>query len=132
MKLGREGLSAAQVMVGRLGLGSMLLIAIMLVTRRRWPRGARTWGSLAVIAVFLCVIPFTLYAWAGQRIPSSLSSIYNATTPIATLMVGLALLPDELLTRFRIGGLLIAACGVVVVAGPWAIDVGPLMAPRCC
>ncbi|MET7331975.1 DMT family transporter [Nonomuraea sp. NPDC005650] len=120
IKVSLEGLSPAQVMVGRLALGGIFLAAVMLATRRRWPRDVRTWGSLAVISVFLCVAPFLLYAWAGQYIPSGLSSIYNATTPIAALLVSLIVLPDERLTRARTAGLLIAAVGVVVVAAPWS------------
>jgi len=121
IKVAGTGLAAVQVMVGRLGLGAALLVLVMLITRRRWPRGIRIWGNLLLISAFLCVIPFTLYAWAGQHIPSGLSSIYNATTPIATLLVALALLPDERLTRTRTVGLLIAATGVVVVASPWSL-----------
>lgn len=123
IKVAGTGLSAAQVMVGRLVLGATLLVAIMTVTRRQWPRGRRIWGPLVLVSTFLCVIPFTLYAWAGQHIPSGLSSIYNATTPIATLLVSLALLPDERLTRTRTAGLLVAAAGVVLIAAPWNITV---------
>ncbi|WP_405640247.1 DMT family transporter [Streptomyces uncialis] len=119
IKVSVAGLSPVQVVLGRLGLGALCLAAVMAATRRRWPRDLRTWRSLAVIAVFLCVLPFLLYAWAGERIPSGLSSIYNATTPLATLLVALAVLPDERLTRARTAGLLLAAAGVTLVASPW-------------
>ncbi|MFD1546407.1 DMT family transporter [Nonomuraea guangzhouensis] len=120
IKVSLDGLSPAQVMLGRLALGGVFLAGVMAVTRRRWPRDARTWGALAVISVFLCVAPFSLYAWAGERIPSGLSSIYNATTPIAALLVSLVVLPDERLTRARTGGLVLALFGVTVVAAPWS------------
>lgn len=120
IKVSLDGLSPAQVMLGRLALGGVFLAGVMAVTRRRWPRDARTWGALAVISVFLCVAPFSLYAWAGERIPSGLSSIYNATTPIAALLVSLVVLPDERLTRARTGGLVLAFFGVTVVAAPWS------------
>lgn len=119
IKVAGEGFSAAQVMVGRLTVGAAFLALIMLVTRRKWPREPRTLGALLLISVFLCVIPFTLYAWAGQHLPSGLSSIYNAATPIATLLVGLAILPDEKITRNRVIGLLVAAAGIVILAAPW-------------
>ncbi|MGV9867695.1 DMT family transporter [Rhodococcus koreensis] len=129
IKVSVGGLSPAQVMIGRLTLGAAFLIAVMLFTRRRWPRDARSWGALVVISVFLCVAPFTLYAWSGQYIPSGLSSIYNATTPIAALLVSLAVLPDERLTRGRTAGLLVAAAGVLVVAAPWDIALTPEHGP---
>lgn len=73
------------------------------------------WGAMFFISLFLCVIPFTLYAYAGQLIPSSLSSIYNASTPVVTMLVGLAVLPDERLTKGRLVGLLVAAFAPVDV-----------------
>ncbi|MFF3934723.1 DMT family transporter [Streptomyces phaeofaciens] len=120
IKLSLDGLSPAQVMLGRLALGGAFLAAVMAVTRRRWPRDGRTWRALAAISVFLCVAPFSLYAWAGERIPSGLSSIYNATTPLAALLVSLVVLPDERLTRARAWGLVLAFLGVTVVAAPWS------------
>ena len=121
MKLALEGLSPPQVVAGRLGLGALTLVIVMVVTRRRWPRDRGFWGRMVLVAMTLCVVPFLLFAWAGQFIPSGLSSIYNATTPIMTMLVSLVALPDERLTRTRTIGLLIAAVGVVLVAAPWTI-----------
>ena len=136
MKLALEGMSPAQVVAGRLGLGALTLVIVMVVTRRRWPRDRGFWARMLVVALLLCVVPFLLFAWAGQHIPSGLSSIYNATTPIMTMLVSLVVLPDERLTRMRTLGLLIAAAGVVLVAAPWTItfDDGPtsLLAQLAC
>ncbi|MFH5823797.1 DMT family transporter [Georgenia sp. AZ-5] len=125
MRVALEGLSPAQVALGRLLVGAATLALIMLVTRRRWPREPRALGHLTVLALLLCVVPFLLFAWAGQHIPSGLSSIYNATTPIMTLLVSLVALPAERLTAGRTAALLLAALGVVVVAAPWTLSTGP-------
>lgn len=127
MKIALEGLSAIQVVFGRLALGSLVLAVVMASTRRRWPREPQVWGHLTVVAILLCVVPFSLFAWAGQHIDSGLSSIYNATTPITTLLVSLAVLPDERLTRTRIVGVVVAAAGVILVAAPWTVS-GPAFA----
>ncbi|WP_269048092.1 EamA family transporter [Paenarthrobacter sp. Z7-10] len=50
------------------------------------------WAHLAVVSALLCVIPFLLFAWAEQRVPSGLASIYNAATPLMTTLVALAAL----------------------------------------
>ena len=121
IKLALEGLSPVQVVAGRVVLGAFTLVIVMLVTRRRWPRDAGFWARMIIVAMMLCVVPFLLFAWAGQHIPSGLSSIYNATTPIMTMLVTLIVLPDERLTRVRTLGVLIAAVGVVLVAAPWTI-----------
>ncbi|TRW44617.1 DMT family transporter [Georgenia yuyongxinii] len=120
-----EGISPAQLALGRLVVGAAVLTTIMLLTRRRWPRERRTLGHLTVLALVLCVVPFLLFAWAGQHIPSGLSSIYNATTPIMTLLISLVALPQERLTAVRAAALALAAAGVVVIAAPWTLVTEP-------
>ncbi|MEV1010855.1 DMT family transporter [Streptomyces sp. NPDC049881] len=113
-------LSPGQVVVGRLVLGAATLAVVMAVTGRPWPRGPRVWAELAGMGAVLCVVPFLLFSWAARDLPSGLSSIYNAATPVATMLVALALLPEERLTRAKTGAFLTAAAGVVLVAAPWS------------
>lgn len=119
IKVGLEGLSPAQVVLGRLVLGFLALATIMILTRQHLPTGISVWGHLAVVAVLLCVAPFLLFAWAEEHISSGLASIYNATTPLMTMLIALALLPEERLTRSRVAGLLAGFAGVMIVLGPW-------------
>ncbi|MCC2312826.1 DMT family transporter [Cellulomonas xiejunii] len=120
MKVGLEGLSPAQVALSRLLLGAVTLVVVMTVARRAWPRDARTWGHLTVLGVLLCMVPYLLFAWAGQHLASGLSSIFNATTPLMTAAAVAVLLPVERLTAVQRLGLAVGAVGVVVVVGPWA------------
>ncbi|MBM7773494.1 drug/metabolite transporter (DMT)-like permease [Actinokineospora baliensis] len=128
IKIAVAGLTPQQLVLGRLVLGAVTLNLILLLTGRRWPRDPRLIGHLAVVAFLLCVLPLLLFAWAGRHIPSGLSSIYNATTPLMTMAIGLALLPAERLTALRSLGILIGAVGIVVVLAPWALlaDLGEL------
>lgn len=119
IKIAVQGISPAQVVLGRLVGGAVLLALIMVLTRRRWPRGARTWLHLFAIGILMCVAPFLMFSWAAQYLPSGLSSIFNATTPIATMLIALAVLPEERLTRIKTMAMLTAAGGVVLVLGPW-------------
>ena len=121
IKVGLGGLSPAQVVLGRILFGAAALAVIMLVTRRRWPRELRVWAHLAVVGTTFCVIPFSLFAGAEQVLPSSLASIYNATTPIMTLLLTPLVLRTERLDRARIAGLAIGIAGVVVLSGPWRL-----------
>lgn len=119
IKVSVTGLSPAQVVAGRLVLGALVLAGIMFFSKRRWPRGIKVWGHFAAMGVLMCVAPFLLFSWAAQYLPSGLSSIYNATTPIATMLVALAILPDERLTLLRSAAIVVAAGGIVIVAAPW-------------
>ncbi|QCB93050.1 DMT family transporter [Cellulomonas shaoxiangyii] len=130
MKVALEGLAPAQVALGRLLLGALTLAAVMTVLRRRWPRDRRTWGHLAVLGVLLCVVPFQLFAWAGQYLASGLSSILNATTPLMTSLAVVLVLPAERLTRRQGLGLAVGALGVVAIVGPWTyLGQGSIAAP---
>jgi drug/metabolite transporter (DMT)-like permease len=94
-------------------------LALTLVTRTPLPRGLRLWGHLLVVAVLLCVLPFSLYAWAELRVSSGVASILNATTPLQTMLVAMIALPEERLTRERALGLLIGFAGVLTVLRAW-------------
>lgn len=118
MKVALDGLSPQQIVVARLVLGAAVLTALVLLTKRRWPRDVWTWVHLTVMGVLLGVAPFLLYAWASQHIDSGLASIYNATTPVVTLLFALIAIPDERTTTTKMAGLAIAAIGVVIVASP--------------
>jgi len=119
IKVGLEGLSPPQVVLGRLLAGAAALVVVSLAGRQRPPKELAVWGHLAVVSVLLCVIPFLLFAWAEQHVASGLASIYNATTPLMTTTVALLALPSGRPTRTTLSGLLIGFAGVVVVLGTW-------------
>jgi drug/metabolite transporter (DMT)-like permease len=60
-------------------------------------------------------------AWAEQTVPSGLASIYNATTPIMTLLALAVLVPTERLSRRQIAGIVLGIVGVLVLVGPWDV-----------
>ena len=121
IKLALDGVSPGTIVLFRLILGALTLNLIVLLTRRRLPREWKLIGHLAVVAFLLCVLPLLLFAWAGQYIPSGLSAIYNATTPLMTLVISLAVIPNERLTPFRTFGVLLGAVGILIVLGPWQL-----------
>ncbi len=121
IKISLGGLSPAQIVLFRLVLGAVTLNAILFATRGKWPREWKLLGHLAVAGFLMCVLPLLLFAWAGQFIPSGLSSIYNATTPLMTIIVSLAVIRTEKGGGWRIGGILLGGAGVVIVLGPWSL-----------
>ncbi|KDN19560.1 DMT family transporter [Amycolatopsis rifamycinica] len=124
IKVGLGGLSPGQVALARVALGALALAVILLARRRPLPRDPALWGHLAVVSVLLCVVPFLLFSWAEQYIPSGLASIFNATTPLVTMLLAAAALPEERFTPPRVLGLLLGFLGVLTIVGVWhGIDV---------
>src|SRR5450756_820118 len=86
-KVGIEGLSPSQLVLGRLLTGATVLAAIVVVRRERLPRRRVVWVHLALLGVVGNIAPFLLFAWGEQRASSSLAGIYNASTPLLTLLM---------------------------------------------
>lgn len=120
IKVGLDGLSPVQVAWSRSVLGGATLVLIVLITRQRWPRG-RIWLEMIPPSLLLTVVPFFLIAYGGQFITSGLMSIYNATTPLWTLLIAIAALPQERPTGRKYAALAMGFVGVLVLLSPWAI-----------
>jgi drug/metabolite transporter (DMT)-like permease len=114
-----DALTPVQVAAGRLLLGAAALLVFAAITRTPLPRNRRTWAHLAVVGALLNAVPFTLFAYGQQYVPSVLAGIINAATPLATLLVILVAFPEERPTRDRVTGLTVGFVGLCVVIGAW-------------
>ncbi|MEV0321756.1 DMT family transporter [Streptomyces sp. NPDC050659] len=119
IKVGTQGYAPFQVTLGRLLFGTAVVAAVLVVKRERLPRGARTWGHLAVAALLLNALPFSLFAYAELTIPSTLAGICNATSPLWGMALSLVALSEDRPTRRRVAGLGIGFFGVLTVLGAW-------------
>lgn len=119
IKVALEALAPLHVAFGRMVLGAAALLVVLLVRRAALPRDRRLWGLLAGAALLNNVAPYTLFAYGEQYVSSVLAGIFNATTPLLTLAVAMATLPEERPTRQRLVGLLVGFAGVLVVLGFW-------------
>ncbi|RPE45564.1 drug/metabolite transporter (DMT)-like permease [Streptomyces sp. Ag109_O5-1] len=133
IKVGTERYAPFQVTLGRLVFGTAVLAAAIVWKRERLPRGARTWGHLAVAAFLLNALPFSLFAYSELTIPSTLAGICNATSPLWGMALSLVALSEDRPTRIRVAGLGLGFLGVLTVLGAWegfhGLDVtGTLMA----
>lgn len=121
MKVALTGVSFGQIAWSRAILGALVLGIVMIVARQRLPREPVVWAHFVVIAVTNCVIPHLAFAWAEQHVSSSIASIYNSFTPIATAVLAALVYKVEKLTGRRIVGVLLGIVGVIVIIAPWNI-----------
>lgn len=124
IKVAVDGLSPFQVVLGRLSLGSAVLLGILFARRQRLPRDIGVWGHLALMGLVANIVPFTLFAWGEERITSGLAGVLNGATPLFTLAIAVLALPEERWNPTRGTGLALGFVGVLLVVGPW--DQNPL------
>lgn len=119
IKVSLEGLGPAQVALVRSVLGALTLLAVLALTGQALPREPRLWGHMTVIGLTQCAVPFSLTAWVGLHLPSSVSSIYNAAAPTMTVVLTPLLLRHERLSRSQVVGVVVGVAGVMVLMAPW-------------
>jgi drug/metabolite transporter (DMT)-like permease len=119
IKVGAQALTPLQLSLGRMLAGGLPLLAVLLLRGGGLPRSPRLWGHLLVTALLLNTVPFTLFGYAAQLIPSALMGIVNASTPLFAVVFSMLLLTDERPDLNRVLGLGIGFLGVLTVLGVW-------------
>ncbi len=133
IKVADRALAPPTVALARVVIGAVTLLCVLAVDGLSLPRRRTTWGHLAVVALIGNALPFSLIAFGETRISSVLAGIWNATTPLLTLLVVLVILREETPTRSRTLGLAIGFAGVVCLLGPWSgLSGGALVGQLAC
>jgi drug/metabolite transporter (DMT)-like permease len=101
----------------RSSFGAALLWTVLLVGRHSLPP-RRLFVWLFLVALFNNAIPFTFFAWGERTVPSSTAAILNATTPIWTMLLTLAVFTTSAahkVSRTMILGVTLGFAGVLLV-----------------
>ncbi|WP_321394526.1 EamA family transporter [uncultured Desulfuromusa sp.] len=101
----------------RVSLAAIALNLIVRATGLRMPTEWHYWKAFFGMGLLNNVIPFCLIVWGQTHIASGLASIFNATTPLFTVLVAHAFTKDEKISVGRMGGILIGFTGVAVIIG---------------
>jgi len=109
-------ISPLLVVTGRLSIALCLFVLLMLAAGSRWPRG-RVWLYIAGSAFFGNALPFSLINWAQTSVEASVTAIYMAVMPLATVVLAHLTTSDEKLTRGKLAGVLLGLAGVIVLMG---------------
>ena len=119
IKEGLTALTPMQVTAARLGLGAIVVVGLLLVTRS-FPRAtAAEWRHLVIVGVVGLALPFALIAFAETRVTSILAGLLNAATPLFTAVFITLLVPHERPHRLQFVGLFTGFVGIAVLVGAW-------------
>lgn len=113
IKLAGADLPPVWVAVGRLTFGAFFLWTVLKLGGHKLPP-RRLLGALVVVGILNNALPFCLFAWGEQTVPSSIAAILNATTPIWALLLGV-MLGSAHATRLTAAGVVLGFLGVLGV-----------------
>lgn len=104
---------------GRVALGAVTLMAVVIAQGKAFPRDRRSWIGATAVGVIGTVIPFYLIGWGQQRVDAALTAICMASVPLFTLPLAHVMTHDEKLAPVKIGGTVVGFAGValLVLAG---------------
>jgi drug/metabolite transporter (DMT)-like permease len=120
IKIGVRELSPAALVLGRVGIGALTLIPVVLVAlgpRRALAELRRYWRPLFIVGALNVTLPFWLLSWGETRIDSGLAAIIQAVAPIFLAVLALLFVPSERVAGWRLVGLLVGFAGVGLLVG---------------
>jgi drug/metabolite transporter (DMT)-like permease len=119
IKLADRGFSPVEVTLARLAMGAAVLFVIVFVRSEKIPRSRSLWAHIAVAALFANAVPYLLFAVAEQSVNSSTAGIINATTPLWTVALAVAVRHQKAVTSWQAAGLFVGFFGTVLIFSPW-------------
>lgn len=103
-------------LAGVRAIGSAICSIPLLAKRERLAELRRHWRSVALIGLANSALPFVLFSYAAQSLPSGLSAIFDAIAPLLVAASGWLWLSEKL-DAPRVGGLIIGFVGVAWLIG---------------
>lgn len=113
--LADAGVEPLGVAAGRCLLGTVSLVPLAWMTRAKFPRERRVLLTIAGLGILNFALPWTIFALAAHHLPSGVSSIMNASTPLWAAIFTTIIIRDEKLGTRGIIGLSAGFGGVLVL-----------------
>lgn len=119
ISVGVRELHPAYLALGRVAAGALVLLALLAIKRDSLPRDPMMWAHQFVLGAVGSAIPWTLFGYGEERIPSLLAGIWNGITPLIVLPIAVLVFRTEKFTLQRVLGLVVGFIGMLVVLGAW-------------
>ncbi|MFK8079605.1 MAG: DMT family transporter [Granulosicoccus sp.] len=112
-----KALTPLTIVFIRLSLAALTLWVIVALMKVSPPATLKAWQALTVMGILNNVIPFSLIVWGQSHIESGLASIFNAMTPLFTVLVAGIFLSDERISGSKLVGVFLGIGGAAVMVG---------------
>jgi drug/metabolite transporter (DMT)-like permease len=116
IKLGVEEVEPAVVVLGRLLVGLLVLLPVV-VARGALPGFRSMWRPFLVLGALNNAAPYWLLAFAETRIDSGLAAVMQASAPILTVVLATRIDPSQSVRGVRLVGIALGFVGVALLVG---------------
>lgn len=106
------------VSAGRVGIAALACWLFFALQRKSLPRDPVLIGKLMLLGMFSYALPFTLFPLGQAHIPSGVTAIINALTPVTTVLVSQFWPGGERTTLLKSLGMLAGFSGAAILALP--------------
>ncbi|MFN3131751.1 DMT family transporter [Roseibium sp.] len=107
----------------RVGLASLILVAILSFRGLRLPSEAHTWRALFIQSIVNSSGPWLLLAWGQQSVDSAVASVLNSTSPLFVFFFSLFLMSgSDRPAGQQLLGALAGIAGIVLIVGTGALE----------
>jgi drug/metabolite transporter (DMT)-like permease len=96
---------------------SVVLTALALMLRQRFPSSRREVAAAGLVGVFNTGTSWALIFWSEQYVPSGIVSVFGATAPVWTAFLAHFLVQGDRLSAFKVVGLALGLIGTAVLVG---------------
>lgn len=127
IRLGLRGIPPFTGVALRFAIGAAALFAVARALGVRLRGGASPWRVWLVNGLMTFFIPYGLVYWAEQWVPSGLTAVLFATSPLWVALAAHVALPAERLRAATAAGVLLGFAGVAVI---FSEDLRALGGPR--
>lgn len=117
VELAVEHVAPFMIVFARVGLAALALILYCRFKRISIPFDGKHISQYLLMGLIAHTLPFTLLTWGQIHITAGLASIYNATTPLFTVLVAHLCLADERASIGKFLGVMTGFFGVAVLIG---------------
>lgn len=116
IKLGLRDLPPVSFAAIRLAVAIAVFLPILLIRRVPLPRRVEDWYVIGAAGLLLLGVNYVLLFWGAQFIPSGLTAVLGAATPLFALVLGHFMADDEPFTVKAFGAIAIGIVGVAIIS----------------
>jgi drug/metabolite transporter (DMT)-like permease len=94
--------------------GSVLLLAMAVVQKRKWPRDTAQWKAIATLSLTIMAIPYGLLFWAEQIVTSSMTAVLFSALPLVVALLTPLMMKSKV-PRQAVFAMVVAFGGLLVL-----------------